>query len=139
MPLEEPHIIWTITAMGMGILLILLAVLIPFLIVMHNILYRRLDPILFKEPWFNPQQLVMFNAWPLSFFKTINYLFLLTYPNYARKRNKKFKDLKDIPHVEPSILLASKIYILLHISVMIIGIAWLIFIFSVFAIDTWFS
>jgi len=113
-------------------------ILLVFLIVMNIILSKRLDPILFKEPWFNPQQLTMFDAWPLSFIKTVIFMFLIAYPDYIRKK-KRFKDLKVVPEVQPSIKLACKIYTALHLLTVFIAASWLIFIFGVYAIDNWFS
>lgn len=138
MPIEESNIIWTITASGAVIFFTLLAILLPYLIIMHNILYRRLDSTLFKEPWFSPAQLIMFKSWPMSFIKTVIYMFLIAYPNYIRKK-KRFRDLKNVPVVEPSIILACKLYTTLHVAMILIGVAWMLFIFSVFAMDNWFS
>jgi len=134
----EPHIIWNIAISLFVVGAVLGIVLLVFLIVMNNILYKRLDSILFKEPWFNPQQLVMLDAWPLSFIKTIIYMFLIAYPDYIRKK-KRFKNLKAIPEVQPSIKLACKIYTALHLLAVFIATSWLIFIFGVYVMDNWFS
>ncbi len=138
MSIDSPDLIFIIGAGGAGIGIILLAILIPFLIIMHNLLYRRLDPILFQSPWFNEQQLVMFSAWPLSFIKTVIYMFLIAYPDYIRKK-KRFNKLENVPTVEPAIKIACKIYTALHVAFAVIGVSWLLFIFSVYALDNWFS
>jgi len=137
MPVEPASIIWTLFTLGLGSVLVLIAILIPFLIVMHNILYKQLDPLLFKEPWFNSAQLIMFKSWPLSFIKSVIYMFLIAYPNYIRKK-KRFNQLETVPTLTPRIKTACKIYTVLHVAMILIGLNWLLFIFSVFAIDNWF-
>ena len=69
---------------------------------MRNALYPQLDPILFKEPWFNPAQLEMLTAWPLSFIKAVIYLFLIAYPDYIRTK-KRFKNLKQVLQSNPTL------------------------------------
>jgi len=113
-------------------------ILVIFLIIMHNILYPRLDPILFKEPWFNPAQLEMFSAWPLSLIKTVIYMFLIAYPNLIRKK-KRFKNLKEVPPVEPNIKIACKIYTTLHLMFVSIGVAFILLISGFYIINTWFT
>lgn len=134
MPVEEANIIWTIAVSGAVIIFALIAILIPFLMIMHTVLTRRLDPLLFKEPWFNATQLVTFQSWPLSFIKTVIYMFLIAYPNYIRKK-KRFNGLEQVPDVKPSIIIASKLYTTLHVAMIVIGVSWLLFIFTMFAMD----
>lgn len=133
MPIEEPHMLWVITMWLMGFELILIITLLPFLIVMHNMLSPRLDPILFKEPWFHPQQLIIFNSWPMSFIKSVIYMFLIAYPNYTR-RKKRFKDLKEVPVVSSSIQNACKLYTILHLLMVFSGIVMFLYVGSIIAL-----
>ncbi len=118
--LGEMHYIFFITLCIVTTMLAILAIMLPFLITMHNILYPILDPDLFKEPYFNPQQLVMFNNWPMSFIKTVIYMFLISYPNFIRKR-KRFKTLKEVPQVSTPIRFACKMYTQLHLLFVFTG------------------
>lgn len=105
---------------------VLVSILIVFLIVMHNILHPRLDPILFREPWFNSAQLDMFSAWPLSLIKSMSYIFLIAYPSFFLNR-KRFNGLETVPPVQPSIKTACKVYFILHLSTVIISISLFVF------------
>jgi len=113
-------------------------IVLIFLIVMHNKLYPWLDPILFKEPWFNSAQLEMFSAWPLSFIKTVIYMFLIAYPDFIRKK-KRFKNLKQMPPIDPNIKLACKIYTVLHLMFVSIGVAFMLLIAGFYIFHTWFN
>jgi len=105
---------------------VLVSILLVFLIIMHNILYPRLDPILFREPWFNSAQLDMFSTWPLSLIKSMNYMFLIAYPGFFLNR-KRFNGLKTVPPVQPSIKAACKVYFILHFLTVIIAISLFVF------------
>ena len=106
-----------------------------FLIAMHNILYRRLDPILFQEPWFSPAEIAMFSSWPLSLIKAGHYMFLITYPKRSLK--KRFIGLKQVLPIGNQLRIASRIYLYLHFLTAIIGVSWLLFIFGVYVFDNW--
>lgn len=129
----EPHIIWTIFMYLSGSVLALAATLLVFVIIMHNILYRRFDSALFRHPWFSVAELAMYSSWPLSFLKAVQYMFLLTFPNYMRK--KRFKGLGQVPPVSNSVKLASKIYMYTHILTASIGISWFLYGGIVLALD----
>jgi len=119
-------------AIGVGLflcLLFLLPTLLVFLFSMHNKIIKQLDPILFKEPWFNASQLIMFQSWPLSFFKSVNYMLLIGFPALTLKTNK-FHDLKikDVPAVSGKLKMLCKIYSTLHIFTVLITIIFFIYI-----------
>ncbi len=121
-----PETIWTIFSyLSITVFALIFSVLV-YIIIMHNILYRRLDPILFQKPWFNQAELTMYSTWPFSFNKTLQYMGLLTFPEYMKK--KRFKGLKKIPEVSSTIKNASKIYIYLQILTALVGIAWFTYI-----------
>ncbi len=148
----EPDIIWVIALALMGSVFALGFILLLFLLAMHNLLSRRLDPILFREPWFNATQLVMFSSWPLSFIKTINYMFLIGYPDitlkvsrftntnrFTNRISSRFKDLRlnDVPPVQPSLKIACKIYTILHLLLVTIGVFMFLFLGGVYVFDNW--
>lgn len=72
--------------------LVLGATVYPLWIILHNILGPKLDRILFKEPYFKKSELVNYVSWPLSFVKSINYIYLIAAPGWAKR--KRFKGLK---------------------------------------------
>ncbi len=132
----EPHIIWTIAWSLTVVELVLVFISIIFATVMHNILYRRLDSILFREPWFSSAELAFYSSWPLSLVKAGTYMFLIVYP--ARSRRKRFTNLnKDLP-IDENIRVASKIYLYTHLLTAIVGVSWVLFVFGVYAVDNWF-
>ena len=150
--MQEVSLIGIIFFVLLGSGLVLSFILLLFVLVMHNILGRRLDPILFREPWFNATQLVMFASWPLSFIKSINYMFLIGYPNitlkvsrftntnrFTKRLSSRFNGLhlKDVPPVQPSLKIACKIYTILHLLTAIIGVSMFLFIGGVYVFDNW--
>mgnify|MGYP007017143612 CR=1 FL=1 len=42
-----------------------------------------------------------------------------------------------MPVVSPSIKTASKIYTVLHLLMVLVGVSWMLFIFGVYAVDNW--
>lgn len=56
---------------------------------LHYILLVRLDPILFKEPYFHKKELPVFSVWPFSMIKALMYILLVTWPKLAKC--KRFK------------------------------------------------
>ena len=133
MPELEPDIILiiavvlTISALVLGFFLLL------YVIIMHNILYKRLDPILFRAPWFSNAELAMFSSWPLSLIKAMHYMFLLSYP--GRSLKKRFIGLEQTLPVGKKLKIASKIYILIHILFALLAITWFLFGGTVYIID----
>lgn len=107
--------------------LVLCIISLIFVSVMHNFLSKRLDPILFREPWFTSAEMALYSSWPLSLIKSVNYMFLITYPNYVKKK-KRYKSLKDVPIVQPSLKIACKIYTFIHLLTAITGVSWFLFI-----------
>ncbi len=119
--------------MGGG--LALAVVLILYANVMLIILSRRLDPILFREPWFSSAEMVMYSSWPLSLFKVSQYMLLFTFPNASKR--KRFIGLKQSLPVGKSIRIASKVYSYMTILFLLIGVAYVLFIGTIYAIDNW--
>jgi len=74
-------------------------------IVLHNTLIKRLDPILFKRPYFQEKELLLYVTWPFSLLKTAGYIMLITCPGAAKwKRFKGFD--KAVPVRKPLVLLS---------------------------------
>jgi len=59
-------------------------------------------------------------------------MFLITYPNYALK-TKRFSGLivENLPDVQPPIKIACKIYTVIHLLTVIVGVAFFIFLVMV--------
>ncbi|UZJ42927.1 hypothetical protein OOT55_09700 [Marinimicrobium sp. C6131] len=74
-------------------------------IVLHNTLIKRLDPVLFKRPYFREKELHLYVTWPFSFLKTAGYIMLITCPKAAKwKRFKGFD--KSVPVGKPLVVLS---------------------------------
>ncbi len=107
--------------------LVLCIISLVFVTVMQHFLSKRLDPILFREPWFTSAELALYSSWPLSLIKSVNYMFLITYPDYVKKK-KRFKSLTDVPTVQPGLKVACKMYTFTHLLTAITGVSWFLFI-----------
>ena len=71
-------------------LLILTAFYIVLWHILHFILCKKYDDILFREPIFNRMELAIYNSWPLSLVRSMGYVLLLAAPNfYSAKRRFK--------------------------------------------------
>lgn len=80
----------------LAICLSVAALFYPLWIFLHKALPKNLDPLLFKEPYFQKSELANYQFFPLNFVKTINYIYLVAYPGCAkRKRFNGFN--KEIP------------------------------------------
>ncbi|WP_111641128.1 hypothetical protein [Marinimicrobium alkaliphilum] len=70
---------------------------VPFAFILwyalHLVLSPRLDPLLFKDPYFTRSEQVSYQCFPLSFLKSGNYVYLLVAPSLAKKR--RFKGLSE--------------------------------------------
>ncbi|MBU3068580.1 hypothetical protein KOI40_02050 [Aestuariicella sp. G3-2] len=71
---------------GFGLSIILaLIIVVP----LHISLCKRLDPLLFKEPYFQQSELGIYNSWPLSIIRSTSYMLLITWPKLVKKRFNK--------------------------------------------------
>lgn len=84
-------------------------------IILHKILGPKLDGILFREPYFQKAELINYQVWPLSLVKSINYIYLVAIPGWAKKR--RFKGLNEELPVGRALKIACKI----QFSAMFIG------------------
>ena len=56
---------------------------------LHFILCKKYDDLLFREPYFRVTELAVYSAWPLSLFRSMGYILLLSVPSLATKRRFK--------------------------------------------------
>ena len=62
---------------------------------MYLLLRKKYDPLLFREPYFTPGELVVYSAWPLSLGRATSYIKMIA----GWRRFNRFRNL-DIPIVE---------------------------------------
>ena len=100
--------------------LILVFVLIIYVHIMYPFLSKRLDSLLFHTPWFSEAELIMYSHWPLSHIRVMQYMYFITFPNFLRKR--RFKGMNKALNLPTALVVASKIYMTLHLIAVILGI-----------------
>lgn len=83
-----------ITALANSFFVSMFAILALF--VYWNVLYwmlkKKYDPLLFKEPFFNKNEIEVFSVWPFSLVKATAYILLIANYSVARKRFKNFEN-----------------------------------------------
>ncbi len=109
--------------MGLGALIGL--VYFPLWAVLHKLLPPKLDPILFREPWFQKSELVNYQFFPLSLIRSLNYSYLIAWPGMAKRRRFRGFD-RNLP-VSAGVVALCRI----HISVAFVGTLVAIFYFAV--------
>lgn len=67
------------------------AIFYPLWAILHKILPKKLDKILFRKPYFKEAELYNYQFFPLSLVKSINYIYLIAFPRWAKR--KRFKGL----------------------------------------------
>lgn len=60
--------------------------------ILHFILSRKYDKILFKDPIFNQMELAIYSSWPLSLVRTMAYILLIAAPNFFITK-RRFKEI----------------------------------------------
>lgn len=103
-------IFFIITVVG----LVIVFTVYPLWIALHNVLCKRLDPILFREPYFQKAELVNYLCWPLSYLRSFNYVFLIASPTFAKR--KRFRGFDGEIPVRGMLVVLCK----LHFSLMIL-------------------
>src|SRR5690606_37829601 len=83
----------------------------PIWYFIHEPLCRKLDPILFKEPYFRKSELQRYQHYPLCIIKSANYMYLIAIPSLAKKR--RFRNFQGQFTVSAAIRFASIIYVLM--------------------------
>lgn len=97
--------------------LILGLLYIPVWAVLHHYLTPRLDPQLFRQPFFHASELVNYRLFPLSLLRSLNYIFLIGWPSLARRR--RFRELSDKVSVSRWAVMLCR----LQIGMVIVGLA----------------
>ncbi len=116
-----------------GLFFIILTI---FIHILTFLLSRRLDSIVFNDKYFSLGEISMLSLWPFSLFKSSYYTFLITFPNFARK--KRFKGLQtDLP-IEPPLRMASEIYMYLYILTALVGIVMFVSMFTFYIVGKFF-
>lgn len=79
--------------------------------VLHFILCKKYDDLLFREPYFRVTEIAVYNAWPLSLFRSMGYALLLGMPSLATKR--RFKNVVLDRSNEYFLVLFCKLFLLI--------------------------
>jgi len=108
--------------MGVGLLVML--VLIPLWATLHHILPSKLDPILFQRPFFKSSELLNYRVFPLSLFRSLNYVYLIALPTFAKK--KRFKGFNEPLPVGLSTIIMCKLHAALCILLFLMGVPYLL-------------
>lgn len=86
---------------------------------LHKTMAKNLDGEFFREPHFQPKELVNYQFFPLSLIKSMNYILLVAIPKLAI--NRRFKTLTGPPDVPRSTRLLCKVDVALLILILTIG------------------
>jgi len=79
--------------------------------ILHLILCKKYDKILFREPYFRLTELTVYHSWPLSLLRSMGYILLLGVPTLAKKR--RFKGITLDTSKDFFIVLTCKIFLVL--------------------------
>lgn len=94
-------------------------------VTLHNILYKKLDALLFRKPWFSPAELVMYSSWPLSLIKSMLYMVLISFPNFSKKR--RFKGINQNLEIKGILMITCKACVYLLFLTTFFGIAFFLY------------
>ena len=79
--------------------------------ILHLVLCKKYDKILFREPYFRLTELTVYRSWPLSLFRSMGYILLLGIPTLAKKR--RFKGVSIDTTNETFLIITCKIFLTL--------------------------
>lgn len=99
-----------VVALGLVLIciaMIVICVVYPLWLVLHTLLTKKLDPILFKEPYFQRSELTNYRVFPLSALRSFAYIYLVAAPRWAKK--KRFKGFNEPLPITKNIKIACKI------------------------------
>lgn len=107
----------------MGAAIVLMAILLPLWAALHLTLLPKLDSILFRKPFFEERELWNYQIFPLSLFRSLNYIYLIALPRLAKK--KRFKSFNEPLPVGWPTVAACKLHALLCVLILLIGIPYI--------------
>ncbi len=99
--------------------------MVVLLHILHFILPKKYDALLFKEPIFNKTELTILRIWPYSLIRTTGYILLLTVPNFYITK-KRFKDITIDRSNVFLLTLFSRLYLFIAILTVLFGIGLMI-------------
>ncbi len=79
----------------------------PLWVFLHHLLLKRLDHLLFIEPYFTKEERLNYLVWPLSYLKSMNYIGLIAVPRIAKR--KRFKGFDSPLPVSEKVVILCKI------------------------------
>lgn len=86
---------------------VVICVVYSLWLVLHRVLTKRLDPILFREPYFQRSELANYLVFPLSALRSFAYIYLIAAPHWAKK--KRFKGFNESLPIAKSVQVACKV------------------------------
>ena len=78
--------------------------------ILHFILCRKFDAILFRQPYFRITELAVYSSWPLSLFRSMGYILLLGVPSIAK--NRRFKGVELNTSGQFALVLACRVFLI---------------------------
>lgn len=113
------------TLVGVVLVLLLVVIVVGILFYgiwayLHKTMAKSLDKELFREPHFQPKELLNYRFFPLSLVKSLNYIFLIAIPRLAIHR--RFKTLTGPPKVPKSTRVLCKLVVTLQFMGLFIGV-----------------
>lgn len=91
---------------------------------LHKLLPSRLDPLLFRKPWFQPSELSSYRVFPLSLIRSLNYSYLIAFPGMAKQKRFRGMDF-DLP-VNPGVKILCRVHISSGFAGAALGLAYLL-------------
>lgn len=123
--MEDIHPYMLIWMIGGLLILVIGAIYYPLLYILHRLLSSRLDPILFKDPYFNRAEQINYRFFPLYLVKAINYIYLVAWPTMAKKR--RFKGLETPLPISKALRATCIFQFSLMVFGTLVGISWFAF------------
>jgi hypothetical protein len=114
----------TLFVIVFGGMVILPIIMIVLWHILHFILCKKYDELLFREPYFRLTELAVYSTWPLSLFRSMGYVLLLGAPSLATKR--RFKNVVLDLSEELFLVLACKIFLLILVLSLLFVLAMII-------------
>lgn len=105
-------------------ILVLTPAVIVVGLILHSTLIARLDPVLFKAPYFHEKELKSLMVWPLTMVKTLGYMMLIACPKLAKW--KRFKGVGEALPVEKPLIALCYAELVMLVSLIVTSVLLLI-------------